>query len=187
MVLSRGVPDAAALTAVQIRRKLPIRSGRFGSPTSEGDEAFSGRPKGIPIEPALLSHTMDGPGGQPSRRSDTRRERRATKRLNTETIERLVAEYTAGATASFVPASREEAHPEPPFHECVAAVCCCRVPAGAESRIEAYWRCGRCKSAMTCPHRAGHRRTLLVKAVWSPADAIRRSRSRGRKSSRWCA
>jgi hypothetical protein len=84
----------------QFHRKLPIGSGRFGSPTSRLTRLFLVGPRGLKLKPALLSYTADGPPEQPSRHSDPQRERRVTKRLNTATIERLVAEYTAGATAA---------------------------------------------------------------------------------------
>jgi hypothetical protein len=90
---------------------------------------------------------MAGPPEQPSRRSDPQRKRRVTKRLYTETIERLVAEHTAGATAALQSggAGIVERHcaqlaanwhiQNRHFARLLLEFACCRVPAGAESRI----------------------------------------------------
>ena len=49
---------------------------------------------------ALVTHLAGGPRLRSSRRTDRRHERRVTKRLQADTIERLVAEYAAGTTAA---------------------------------------------------------------------------------------
>jgi hypothetical protein len=48
----------------------------------------------------LLTYLAGGPRPRSSRRTDRRDERRVTKRLQADTIERLVAEYRAGSTAA---------------------------------------------------------------------------------------
>jgi transposase len=49
---------------------------------------------------ALLAHLAGGPRLRSSRRTDRRHGRRVTKRLQADTIERLVAEYATGTTAA---------------------------------------------------------------------------------------
>jgi transposase-like protein len=53
------------------------------------------------LNPALLVYVADGPPARQNRHPG-RRERRVTKRLPAEIVERLVAEYAAGATAAEV-------------------------------------------------------------------------------------
>ena len=48
----------------------------------------------------MLTYSTGGPGTRPSPRTDRRYELRVTKRLQADTIERLVAEYRAGSTAA---------------------------------------------------------------------------------------
>jgi hypothetical protein len=55
--------------------------------------------RGFKLNATLLTHIADGPPTVPSRRVDHRRERPVSRRLRAETIERMVAEYLAGATA----------------------------------------------------------------------------------------
>jgi transposase len=52
------------------------------------------------LNPALLTYARSTPPAQPVRRPDRRRERRVGKRLRAETIERVITEYVAGATAA---------------------------------------------------------------------------------------
>ena len=52
------------------------------------------------MNPALLTYVTDGPPARPRRRRARRPERRVGKRLQPETIERLVAEYRTGSTAA---------------------------------------------------------------------------------------
>jgi DNA-binding NarL/FixJ family response regulator len=52
------------------------------------------------LNPALLTYIIGALPARPRRRRGRRRERRVSKRLQAETIERLVAEYAAGATAA---------------------------------------------------------------------------------------
>jgi hypothetical protein len=56
--------------------------------------------RGLKLNPALLKYVAGGPPARAARRSGHRRERRVSKRLPAETIERLVAEYAGGATAA---------------------------------------------------------------------------------------
>jgi hypothetical protein len=56
--------------------------------------------RGLKLNPALLKYVADGPPARAARRPGHRRERRVSKRLPAETIERLVAEYAGGATAA---------------------------------------------------------------------------------------
>jgi DNA-binding transcriptional regulator LsrR (DeoR family) len=53
------------------------------------------------LNPALLAYATDEPPQQSTRR-DSRPERRISKRLNVDTVERLVGEYAAGTTAAEV-------------------------------------------------------------------------------------
>ena len=48
----------------------------------------------------LITHLAGGPRLRSSPRTDRRHERRVTKRLQADRIERLVAEYAAGTTAA---------------------------------------------------------------------------------------
>jgi Winged helix-turn-helix DNA-binding len=58
------------------------------------------RPEGFKLNPALLTYVTSVLPARPARRRGPRRERRVSKRLEAETIERIVAEYVAGATAA---------------------------------------------------------------------------------------
>jgi DNA-directed RNA polymerase specialized sigma24 family protein len=52
------------------------------------------------LNPAVLTYLIDGLAIRPARRRSRPIERRISKRLKPETIERLVAEYVAGTTAA---------------------------------------------------------------------------------------
>jgi len=56
--------------------------------------------RGFKLNPMLLTYVAKGPRARPRRRIGRRREGRISKRLETETIERLVAEYVDGTTAA---------------------------------------------------------------------------------------
>jgi DNA-binding NarL/FixJ family response regulator len=56
--------------------------------------------RGFKLNPMLLTYVLDGPRARVRRRTGHRRERRVRKRLQAETIDRLVDEYVAGATAA---------------------------------------------------------------------------------------
>jgi transposase len=57
--------------------------------------------RGFKLNPALLSYVIAGPRARLRRRSGRHRgERRISKRLEAEAIERLVAEYAGGTTAA---------------------------------------------------------------------------------------
>jgi hypothetical protein len=58
--------------------------------------------RGFKLNPALMAYVTDEPPRRSARRRGSRRERRVSKRLETETIDRIVAEYVAGATAAEV-------------------------------------------------------------------------------------
>jgi hypothetical protein len=58
--------------------------------------------RGFRLNPALLSYVKVGPTSQRPKHPVRRRERRVSKRLQAETIESLVGEYVAGATATEV-------------------------------------------------------------------------------------
>jgi Winged helix-turn-helix DNA-binding len=69
--------------------------------------AYSGRSKlgvvglrGFKLNPTLLAYFTDKPPPRPARRSGRRRERQIRKRLEAETIERLVREYAAGTPSA---------------------------------------------------------------------------------------
>jgi hypothetical protein len=101
----------AVFPATYSSNRLLTRRSRGRPATDVTDSrfklAYSGRSKlgvvdlrGFKLNPALLSYTTDGPAAQPVRGADRRRERRVRKRLQAETIERLVAEYVAGTPAA---------------------------------------------------------------------------------------
>ena len=56
--------------------------------------------RGFKLNPAVLTFVMGTLPARPARRASRRRERRVSKRLPGETIERLVAEYVSGTTAA---------------------------------------------------------------------------------------
>jgi hypothetical protein len=59
--------------------------------------------RGFKLNPALLTYAIAGPRARPPRRSGRRsREHRISKRLEAETVDRLVAEYVSGSTAAEV-------------------------------------------------------------------------------------
>jgi hypothetical protein len=58
--------------------------------------------RGFKLNPRLLAYVLDGPPPRPRRRRQYRSERRVTKRLDAKTIDSLVGEYLAGATAGEV-------------------------------------------------------------------------------------
>jgi DNA-binding CsgD family transcriptional regulator len=62
----------------------------------------AGRPEGIQIEPALLTYVSEGARARPARGRGRRREWWLSKRLDPETVERLVAEYSGGTAAADV-------------------------------------------------------------------------------------
>lgn len=56
--------------------------------------------RGFRLNPALLTYLVRIPPARRGRRVGWRRERRISKRLDVEVIERVVSEYAAGATAA---------------------------------------------------------------------------------------
>lgn len=56
--------------------------------------------RGFRLNPAVLTYVVNVPSIRPARRRGRGRERRIRKRLEPDTIERLVADYVAGATAA---------------------------------------------------------------------------------------
>jgi Homeodomain-like domain len=56
--------------------------------------------RGFRLNLSLATYIAGGPRVRSSRRTDRRQERRVSKRLPAETIERLVAEYRTGSTAA---------------------------------------------------------------------------------------
>jgi transposase-like protein len=56
--------------------------------------------RGFKLNPLLMTYFTDKPPPRQSRRRARPRERRVSKRLGAETIERVVAEYVAGASSA---------------------------------------------------------------------------------------
>jgi DNA-directed RNA polymerase specialized sigma24 family protein len=56
--------------------------------------------RGLNLNPALLRYLSGNPPAHQRRRSQHHRERRVSRRLQVEIIERIVAEYAAGTTAA---------------------------------------------------------------------------------------
>jgi hypothetical protein len=59
-----------------------------------------GRPEGIQVEPALLAHVTAALPTRRTRRQKRLQERRVSKRLSADAIDRLVAQYVGGTTAA---------------------------------------------------------------------------------------
>jgi DNA invertase Pin-like site-specific DNA recombinase len=97
-------------SAARSRPQPPVLGhvGRMATAVARFKPAYSGPfqtrrvgLRGFKLNPALLSYVIAGPRGRPQRRSDRhRRERRVRKRLEAESIERLVAEYATGTPAA---------------------------------------------------------------------------------------
>jgi DNA-directed RNA polymerase specialized sigma24 family protein len=101
------VSDAVFLATYSSNRLLTRRSRGRPASDSSFKLAYSGRSKlgvvglrGFKLNPALLTYVMGTLPARRARRPRHRRERRVSKRLEAETIDRLVAEYVAGTPSA---------------------------------------------------------------------------------------
>jgi DNA-directed RNA polymerase specialized sigma24 family protein len=76
-----------------------MESTRPPAIAGQGAELLVGL-RGFKLNPALLTYIVDAPRPGPTRRRSRRRERQISKRLDTETVERLVTEYVGGASSA---------------------------------------------------------------------------------------